>query len=219
MNLLTRWVGLGALGLGVAVLAAPVALADGSAEAGAAKAVACQGCHGPNGNSVNDQWPTLAGQNAIYIKAQLTYFHKQERLNPSGLMTAMGATLNDQDMEDDAAYFSAQTVTGLEADPSYWKAGEKIYRGGDRTRNIPACMACHGPVGAGNPAAGFPALRAQHTGYTIQQLTEYAADQRYTHNDKGESNGGPYGAIMHTIAQRLNQEDMRNLASYIQGLR
>jgi cytochrome c553 len=203
----------------IAALPGPAALAAGSAEAGATKAVACQGCHGPNGNSVNDQWPNLAGQNAIYIKTQLQYFHKQVRLNPSGLMTAMGATLSEADMDDVAAYFSAQTVTGLEADPSYWKAGERLYRGGDRARGIPACMACHGPVGAGNPAAGYPALRAQHTGYTMQQLGEYAADQRYTRDAKGESNGGAYGLIMHTIAQRLSQEDMRNLASYIQGLR
>jgi cytochrome c553 len=214
MKSLTRWVC-----LGVAALAAPVALAAGSAEAGATKAAACQACHGPNGNSVNDQWPTLAGQNAVYIRTQLTDFHKQVRLNPSGLMTAMGATLSDQDIEDVAAYFSAQTLVGLEADPSYWKAGEKLYRGGDRTRSIPACMACHGPVGAGNPAAGYPALRAQRSGYTLQQLTAYAADQRYTHDAKGDSNGGPYGLIMHTIAQRLSQEDMRNLASYIQGMR
>lgn len=203
----------------VAALAGPTALAAGSVEAGATKAVACQGCHGANGNSVNDQWPTLAGQNAVYLKAQLTDFHKQVRLNPSGLMTAMGATLGDADIEDVAAYFAAQTVVGLEADPSYWKAGERLYRGGNPARDVPACMACHGPAGAGNPAAGYPALRAQHAGYTIQQLTEYAADQRYTRDGKGDSNGGPYGLIMHTIAQRLSQEDMRNLASYIQGMR
>jgi cytochrome c553 len=214
MKSLTSWVW-----LAVAALAAPGALAAGSAEAGATKAVACQACHGPNGNSVNDQWPSLAGQNAVYLTAQLTDFHKQVRLNPSGLMTAMSAPLSDQDIEDLAAYFSAQTPLGLEADPSYWKAGQKIYRGGDPARNIPACMACHGPLGAGNPAAGYPALRAQHTGYTMQQLTAYAADQRYTHDTKGESIGGPYGLIMHAIAQRLSQEDMRNLASYIQGMR
>jgi cytochrome c553 len=214
MKSLTRWVC-----LAVTALSAPVALAAGSAEAGATKAVACQACHGPNGNSVNDQWPSLAGQNAVYLSAQLTDFHKQVRLNPSGLMTAMGASLSEQDIADVAAFFSTQTPLGLEADPSYWKAGEKLYRGGDHARNIPACMACHGPVGAGNPAAGYPALRAQHSGYTLQQLAEYAADQRYTHDTKGESNGGPYGLIMHTIAQRLSQEEMRNLASYIQGMR
>ncbi len=203
----------------LAALAAPLAWADGAIDAGATKAVICVGCHGPNGNSTNDQWPNLAGQNAIYIRTQLTEFHKQARLNPNGLMMPMAMILSDEDMENLGAYFAAQTVTGGEADPSYWKAGEKLYRGGDHARNIPACMACHGPLGLGMPMAGIPALRAQHEGYTIQQLTEYAADQRYTHDDKGDSNGGLYGTIMHTIAQRLSTEDIRDLASYLQGLR
>ncbi len=80
-------------------------------------------------------------------------------------------------------------------------------------------MACHGPVGRGNPAAGFPELRAQQAVYTQQQLSEYAADKRYTRNDKGESSGGPNAEIMHTIATRLTAEDIRNLASYVQGMR
>jgi cytochrome c553 len=131
----------------------------------------------------------------------------------------MAAGLSDQDMQDLAAYFSQQTTAGLEADPSYWQAGEKLYRGGDRARNIPACIACHGPVGRGNPSAGFPMLRAQHAVYTVQQLGEYATDKRYTRNDKGESSGGPNAEIMHTIASRLTQQDIRNLASYVQGMR
>ena len=32
-------------------------------------------------------------------------------------------------------------------------------------------MACHGPVGRGMPAAGYPALRAQHAVYLMAQLT------------------------------------------------
>ena len=99
------------------------------------------------------------------------------------------------------------------------KAGQQLYRGGDRARNIPACMACHGPVGRGNPAAGYPVLRAQHAVYTVAQLSDYAADKRYTRNDKGDSSGGPNAEIMHTIAGRLTQQDIRNLASYVQGMR
>jgi cytochrome c553 len=197
----------------------PVAMAEGTAEAGAAKAATCTACHGINGNSTNEQWPNLSGQNAVYIKAQLKDWHDKTRLDSLNLMPAMAANLSDQDMDDLAAYFSLQTPTGLEADPSYWQAGEKLYRGGDRTRNIPACMACHGPVGRGNPAAGYPALRAQHAVYTVKQLTDYAADARYSRNDKGDSNGGPNDQIMHTIASTLTPEDMRNLASYIQGMR
>jgi cytochrome c553 len=53
----------------------------------------------------------------------------------------------------------------------------------------------------------------------VQQLGDYAADKRYTRNDKGVSNGGLNSDMMHTIASRLTQEDIRNVASYVQGMR
>lgn len=219
--MMMRWVGV----LCVAALVAPLAQAAGtaqivgSAEAGATKATVCLACHGPNGNSTNPMWPVLAGQNAAYITAQLTYFHDMERVDPSGLMPPVAAKLSPQDIADIAAYFSSQVPTGLEADPSYWQTGEKLYRAGDPQRGIPACMACHGPVGRGVPSAGFPQLRAQHAIYLIAQLNEYASDTRYTRDSKGQSNGGLYDQIMHTVASRLTPQDMRDIASYVQGIR
>jgi cytochrome c553 len=204
--------------MGLVPFLSTMTLAAGSAEAGAAKAAVCVACHGANGNSTNEQWPSLAGQNALYTKSQLAHFHDKTRLDSLNLMPQMAAALSDQDMDDLAAYFALQTPTGLEADPSYWQAGAQLYRGGDPARNIPACIACHGPVGRGNPAAGYPALRAQHAVYTIKQLSDYASDMRYTRNDKG-STGGLNAQIMHTIASALRPEDMRNLASYVQGMR
>ena len=62
-------------------------------------------------------------------------------------MMPNAANLSPDDMADIGAYFDSQVNTGLEADPSYWKAGEKLYRAGDKARGIPACMACHGPTG------------------------------------------------------------------------
>jgi len=203
----------------LAVGAAPAALAAGSAEAGATKAAACTACHGTNGNSTNQMWPVLAGQNAAYIESQLQHFHDKTRVDPSGVMPPQAAGLSKQDIEDLATYFSLQTPSGLEADPSYWQAGEKLYRAGDSQRQIPACMACHGPVGRGVPAAGYPQLRAQHAVYVVQQLTEYAAGTRYTRDAKGNSNGGPDSQIMHTIASRLTPQDIRDVASYVQGMR
>jgi cytochrome c553 len=203
----------------LAASASPLAAALGSAEAGAAKAAICTACHGPNGNSANPLWPNLASQNAAYIVGQLKQFKANTRINSQGVMLAMAQALSDQETQDVAAYFSVQTLTGLEADPSYWQAGQKLYRGGDPSRAIPACMACHGPSGHGNPAAGYPALRSQHSQYVVKELTEYATGKRYSTTDKGETAGGPNAAIMATIAQRLSPEDMRNLASYVQGLR
>lgn len=205
--------------IGIAWSASPLALAAGSAEAGATKAQVCQACHGPNGNSANPQWPSLAGQNAAYIEAQLRQFHNKTRIDPSGLMPPQAAALSEQDIQDLAAYFSLQTPVGLEADPSYWQPGEKLYRAGDPVRQLPACIACHGPVARGVPSAGYPQLRAQHEEYVIQQLTQYAADNRYTRDPKGQSAGGPNDAIMHTVASLLTPQEIRDLASYVQGVR
>ena len=183
------------------------ALPAGSVEAGATKATVCSACHGANGNSINAEWPSLAGLGADYIAEQLKNFKDGKRSNP--VMMPIVANLSADDFADLGAYFGSLTNTGLEADPSYWEAGQKLYRGGDGSRGIPACMACHGPTGAGNEPAKFPALRGQHSVYVIKQLNDYASGTRAT---------GP-NTIMQTIAKRLSPEDMRNLASYIQGIR
>jgi cytochrome c553 len=183
------------------------ALPAGNAEAGAAKAVVCQACHGATGNSANPEWPSLAGLGADYIAEQLKNFKDGKRNNP--VMMPNAAALSADDMANLGAYFDSLPNTGLEADPSYWQAGEKLYRGGDAARAIPACMACHGPTGRGNEPAKFPALRGQQSVYLAKQLNDYASGARIT---------GPNG-IMETIAKRLSPDDIRNLASYLQGLR
>jgi cytochrome c553 len=191
---------------------------QGSADAGATKAAVCSACHGVNGNSANPEWPSLAGQNAVYIREQLGMFKARKRNNP--IMQPMVDPLTDQDIADLAAFFSAQTPTGLEADPSYWKAGEALYRAGDTTRNIPACTACHGPAGQGNAGSGYPALRAQHSVYTVKQLQDYLTKNRYRDGtDPAKVYNTRNSVMMTTIAARLTPEDIRNLASYLQGLR
>jgi cytochrome c553 len=189
----------------------------GDVSAGATKAATCTACHGLNGNSVNPEWPVLAGQNAAYLRDQITRFREGKRSNP--LMQPMVQNLTNQDVADLAAFFSTQTPTGNEADPSFWKAGEKLYRGGDAGRGIPACMACHGPVGRGIPAAAIPALQTQHSVYTIKQLNDYAAEMRYTKDAEGKPQAGANAQMMNVIASRLSPEDRRNVASYIQGIR
>jgi cytochrome c553 len=190
----------------------------GDAEAGSAKAAICTACHGPNGNSADPETgPVIAGQNAAYTRDQVTRIK-------AGMRTALKMqpeiqNLSEQDIADIAAYFATQTPTGNEADPLYWQAGQDLYRGGDQARGIPACMTCHGPVGRGTPAAGYPALQAQHAVYTIKQLDGYANATRYTRDADGKPQAGANAAIMATIAARLTAEDRRNVASYVQGLR
>ena len=179
----------------------------GNAEAGAAKAVVCQACHGANGVSQNPEWPSLAGLGAGYLAQQLQLFKDGKRPNP--VMMPNTANLTPDDMADLAAYFDSQPSPSLEADPSYWKAGEKLYRGGDPARAIPACMACHGATARGADAAKFPSLHGQQSVYVSKQLHDYASGARTT---------GP-GNIMETIAKRLSENDMRSVAAYVQGIR
>jgi cytochrome c553 len=189
--------------------------ADGKVADGAAKAAVCSSCHGPNGNSTNPEWPRLAGQNAVYITEQLRLFRSGVRNNP--IMKPLAATLSDQDIDNLAVYYAAQTPLGLEADPSYWKGGEAVYLSGDRSREVPACVACHGPDGRGNPAAGYPALQAQQSVYVVKQLNDYANGARYT--GPNPTTASRNGIIMLTLAKRLTPEEIRDVASYVQGMR
>lgn len=198
-----------------AAASASLPFTTGKAASGEAKAALCSACHGPNGNSANPEWPRLAGQSAVYVAEQLRLFRSGARDNP--VMKPLATTLSDQDISDLAVYYEAQTPTGLEADPSYWKAGEAVYLSGDAGRGVPACVACHGPVGRGNLAAGYPALRAQQSVYVVKQLNDYASGARYTGPNPAQASRN--AVMMLTLARRMSPEEIRDVASYVQGMR
>ena len=72
---------------------------------GKIKSAICAGCHGNNGIGLSQEYPNLAGQKEAYIFKQLKAFKSGVRKDPT--MAAMTASLNDNDMEDLAAYFSS----------------------------------------------------------------------------------------------------------------
>lgn len=181
--------------------------AAGDAAKGESKATACIACHGPNGNSANPEWPVLAGQHGPYTHKQLQAFKSGARKNP--LMTPMAMSLSEEDMADLAAYFSTQKATGKEADPGKLQLGQRIYRSGDPKTGAPACAACHGPTGAGNPPAAYPALRGQYATYVAAQLRNYRAGTRQTDPNQ----------MMRNVAGTMSDEQIDAVASYVQGLR
>lgn len=183
-------------------------LIDGSAEAGKSKAITCGACHGPDGNSVNPVWPSIAGQHPAYIVQQLRAFKSGARTEP--LMLGQAMLLSDQDMRDLAVYFSMQqTATKVIADPATLDHGQRLYRGGNRENLTPACIACHGPNGRGNPAASFPSLKGQYAAYIAKQLRNYASGERRSDGTR---------RIMRDIAAKLSEEDIVAVSSYVQGL-
>ena len=183
-------------------------LVDGSVDVGRAKAITCGACHGPDGNSVNPVWPSIAGQHPAYIVEQLQAFKSGTRTEP--LMLGQAMLLSDQDMRDLAVYFSMQqTATKVIADPATLDRGQRLYRGGNRENQTPACIACHGPNGRGNPAASYPSLKGQYAAYIAKQLRNYASGARRSDGTR---------RIMRDIAAKLSEEDIVAVSSYVQGL-
>lgn len=90
--------------LALAASAAP-ALAKGDIEAGKAKSIVCQACHGADGNAVDPQYPRLAGQYRDYLERALHEYRDGGRDN--AIMLGFAKPLTDQEIEDLAAFFSA----------------------------------------------------------------------------------------------------------------
>lgn len=125
-------------------------------------------------------------------------------------------------MRDIGAFFATQKSGAGVADDAvvsdgpyqgmkFFEVGQKLYRGGDASRNIPACIACHGPTGAGNPGPAYPHIGGQHAGYVAQRL------QRYQSGQTGEADAAQF-KIMAQISHALTGQEIQALASYVQGL-
>ncbi len=188
------------------ISSASPAWAAGDAAAGKEKSATCAGCHGMDGNSVNPEWPKLAGQGDRYLDKQLRDFKDGDRKNAT--MAPMAAALNEQDMADLSAFYSSQTLQAGSADEELVELGQKIYRGGNPASGVAACIGCHGPSGAGNPAASFPSLSGQHAKYVEIQLNIFKSGERSNDADK----------MMRTIAGKMTGQEIKAVASYVQGL-
>ena len=180
-------------------------LAAGDPAAGQTKSMICSACHGADGNSSNGDYPSLAGQVPGYIAQQLANFKSGIRSNT--IMGGMAQTLTEEDMANLDAWYSSQqpTVYTLAEDQlETAQLGETLYRGGYPPMQVPACMGCHGPTGAGIPPI-FPRLAGQHAEYTETQLLAFKSEQRRSE-------------IMVPIAFGLSAEQIQALAIYLTAL-
>ncbi len=207
----------------IAIIAALVAGLSGTlhaaadAEAGKVKAASCVACHGADGNSLaaTPNFPNLAGQHATFLYKQLKDFKDGKRKDPT--MSAMVMALDDQGMQDVAAFFASQKLKAGQADPALVTAGEAIYKGGIAEIGVPACMACHGTTGTGNPGSGFPQLASQKAVYVEKQLKDFrAAAQSTDSTPVGRYNDA--NKMMRSAVKRMSDPEIKAVAQYIQGL-
>jgi cytochrome c553 len=193
------------IGLALAILFSSQ-LQAGDAAKGQAKTAVCASCHAADGNSMIAANPKLAGQGENYLIKQLKDFKSKTRDN--GIMFGMAGMLTDDDIENVAAYYASQKVQHMAVADQYIKIAEKIYRGGDSDRDIPACIACHGAQGNGISTAGFPAIGGQHPEYTIATLKAFRSGAR-----SNDANG-----IMRDVVAKMSDEQIEALGHYLVGL-
>ena len=181
--------------------------AAGDAAAGQARAALCIACHGPGGNSLNPLWPKLAGQHPEYIVKQIQAFKTGARKDPT--MAPMAAALDDKAMADVAAYFTSQERSAGVAASDKVELGGKIFRGGNKATGVAACMACHGPSGAGNPAANFPSISGQHALYVEKALKDFRSGIRTSDPNM----------MMRGVAAKMTDAEIVAVAQFVQGLK
>jgi cytochrome c553 len=193
------------IGLTTILLFSNISLAADIAK-GKAKTVVCAACHAADGNSADAINPKLAGQSAKYLVKQLHDFKSGKRSNTT--MAPMAAMLNDEDIENVAAYYASQKVQHMAVEDKYIAIAKKLYLGGDADRDIPACIACHSATGEGMAAAGFPAVGGQHPTYTITTLKAFRSGNR-----ANDANG-----IMRDVTAKMSDKQIEALAYYLAGL-
>lgn len=168
------------------------------AESGRQKAQVCVACHGPGGNSAIPAVPALAGQPQQFIVTQLFMFREGKRKDAQ--MAPFAAKLSNADLNDLAAYFSAQPP----APPSRASTPE-IAAAGRRITEQQNCVACHARNLMG--LQHIPRLAGQQAEYLRTQLRGFKASTRF------DMDGN-----MTSAAQGLSDADIEILADYLSGL-
>lgn len=191
----------------------------GDVAGGAAKAATCVACHGPGGNAIVPQFPSLAGQRADYIYYRLVEFKAVTPQDPDYATSPMPAqvqSLSDQDMRNLAAYFAAQVLIVPLPPPAavLGGRGEALYLGGDPSLGVPPCQGCHGPGAMGGPVESgrqyltYPLLRGQHAAYLVSRLSHFRNKPAATSSD----------FIMHGVAVTLDDGSIQSIAAWLESL-
>ncbi len=172
-------------------------------------AMACGTCHGADAMGMAAAgFPRLAGISAGYTRKQLEDFRSGARGNP--VMQPIAAALSDEEMDAVAAMLEARPAPVFASIGRAEKAegvGPRLALRGAWERNIPECVACHGPAGIG-VGESFPPLAGQSTQYLSAQLNAWRQGTRK--NDPND--------LMGHIARAMTDDEVQAVAEYFAGL-
>lgn len=172
------------------------------------RVAACAACHGKDGRATSDGYfPRIAGKPAGYLYNQLVNFREGRRRYPA--MTYMVDHLSDDYLREMAQYFSGlhppyPAPQAVNATPATLERGRQLVMAGDASRNVPACVACHGKNLTG-VAPSIPSLVGLPRDYLNSQFGAW-------------KNGGRRAAApdcMAQIADRLSPEDISAASAWL----
>lgn len=159
----------------------------------------CFFCHGVHGQSQNAWYPSLSGQPATYLAAQLRAFAADQRRNAA--MGPLSRELDDAKIDALATYFARQAPARNEPVP----ADAALDTRGMALVAARSCRACHGAALTGKDPA--PRLAGQGQLYLEAQLAAFRSGERHD----------PTGA-MNALAATLSGDNTRAVAHYLAGL-
>jgi len=168
-------------------------------------AMACQGCHGPDGLGMAAAgFPRLAGLSAGYLSKQLRDFRDGTRKNP--IMEPLAKALSDEEISAVTSSLAAMPAPAAPDNRRQQMAGSAVQQlalYGDWSRQIPGCVQCHGPGGAG-VGEHFPPLAHQPAAYLVAQLNAWRDGSR--HNDPNQ--------LMVGVAKAMTDAEVKAIADY-----
>lgn len=172
-------------------------------------AMACATCHGAEGEGLSAAgFPRLAGLSAEYMKKQLADYVSGDRINP--IMQPIAVALSAAEVNAVTDMLANKPFPKFEKIGRAGKAqtlGETLALRGAWERNIPECVACHGPSGIGVGDA-FPPLAGQSAQYLTSQLNAWR--QGIRKNDPND--------LMGHIARKLSDAEIQAVTAYFDDL-
>ena len=134
------------------------------------KMAPCLACHGVEGQSENENVPSLGAQQASYTVIQLYMFREKTRLAEP--MNEMAAGLSDGDLQSIADALATLPPPKPPDDPGDPARLERARAMAEQNR----CNSCHRPDFSGRE--GVPRLADQREDYLLKTLREYKSGAR-----------------------------------------
>jgi cytochrome c553 len=165
------------------------------------RAELCFVCHGARGRSSTPLTPSLAGQPAFYVVAQLFLFRDERRgAAPPGMYDA-ARRLTDEDLRGFGEFFARLAPAG----PPSAKPDPERFARGRALAEEHHCPVCHNPDYSGREQ--MPRLANQREDYLLKAMRDYKSGARV-----------PYGRGMEEVVAVLRDADFADLAHYLAHL-